>query len=80
MMNMGDQHLRMVIQGMTCPSCERHVVQALTQAGASEVTASFRHREARFRYDPNANLKRLVEAVKELGYRPGAVEEVSVND
>ncbi|MBX6773058.1 MAG: cation transporter [Chloroflexi bacterium] len=76
---MADHHFRMAIRGGTCPRCEQHVVQALTHAGASEATASFRHGEARFRYDPNADLRRLVEAVKELSYRPGVVEEVGLS-
>lgn len=75
----GDRHLRMAIHGMPCPSCEQHVIQALTRAGASEVTASHRRREARFRYDAMADRKLLAEAVREAGYRPGTVEEVSAN-
>jgi len=72
---MGDRHLRTAIQGMTCPRCEQHVTHALTQAGASGVTASSRRREALFRCDANADVKPLIEAVQEAGYQPGIVEE-----
>jgi mercuric reductase len=76
---MGDQNLRMAIQGMTCSSCERHVMRAVTQAGALEITASYRRRGARFRYDADADRDPLVEAVQEAGYRPAISEEVSTN-
>lgn len=76
---MSDRSFRMTVQGMTCPSCERHVIRALTGAGASEVTASYRRREAWFRYDAHADRKPLIEAVRGAGYRPGAVEEVRVD-
>jgi mercuric reductase len=78
MIDVSDRYFRMTVQGMTCPSCERHVIRTLTEAGASEVTASYRRREARFRYDAHADRKPLIEAMREAGYRPGAAEEVHV--
>ena len=41
-----DRRFRMRVDGMTCPSCERHVQKALRKAGARDVTTDFRRGEA----------------------------------
>ncbi|MBI3979410.1 MAG: mercury(II) reductase [Chloroflexi bacterium] len=64
----------MQVGGMTCTGCEEHVTRALAGAGAAEVTADFRRGEARFRLPVSVDRRALAEAVKRIGYEPGAVE------
>lgn len=62
---------RMVIEGMTCDHCETTVAAALERAGAEEIAVSYRKGEAVFRGDDDDH---LAGAVREAGYRPGAIE------
>jgi hypothetical protein len=43
-----NKRLRLEVGGMTCPSCEHHVEQALREAGATDATADFRRNEVVF--------------------------------
>ncbi len=70
---MKTKQMRMIVQGMTCEDCNRHVAHALESAGAEEARADFRRGEAHFRF-PGDNIRALAKAVKEAGYRPGRVE------
>jgi len=63
---------RMDVDGMTCDSCNRHVARALTDAGATDVSAEWRRGEATFSAE-EADVPRLSESVRESGYGPGAV-------
>ncbi|HZT54156.1 MAG TPA: mercury(II) reductase [Gaiellaceae bacterium] len=65
---------RMVVGGMTCRHCEDLVGQALEGAGAEEVEVSYRRGDAVFRGGDDAALAR---AVREAGYRPGAIERLA---
>ena len=65
--------MRMIVQGMTCEDCNRHVAHALESAGAKEAHADFRRGEARFQF-PAEDTRALADAVSKAGYRPGAVE------
>src|SRR5712692_10206716 len=65
--------MRMLVQGMTCDDCNRHVAHALESAGAEQARADFRRREALFMF-AGENTSALAAAVKEAGYRPGRVE------
>jgi mercuric reductase len=65
--------MRMIVQGMTCEDCNRHVAHALESAGAKEAHADFRRGEARFQFSAE-DTGALADAVAEAGYRPGAVE------
>src|SRR5216683_3550899 len=69
--------LRMRVDGMTCPSCERHVEQALLNAGAAEAGADFRRGEAVVSVQGPPDEAALQAAVEATGYRPGAVERIS---
>src|SRR5260370_5679405 len=66
--------LRMRVDGMTCPSCERHVEQALLGAGASEADADFRRNEAVLNVPGTPDEAALRAAVEAAGHRPGGVE------
>jgi cation transport ATPase len=58
----------MLVKGMTCPACERQIVDALVQAGAREVRADSRRGEVVL--DPvHATERQLRDAVEGLGYR-----------
>lgn len=70
---MAEETILMQISGMTCESCERHVVGALEKVGATEVTADFRRGEARFRAPAKINAQTLADAVQQAGYQPGAI-------
>jgi mercuric reductase len=61
---------------MTCADCERHVADALREAGAVEVQANFRRGEAHFKAPASIAPDRLVAALAETPYRPGAPERV----
>ena len=73
-----DRRFRMRVDGMTCPSCERHVQKALRKAGARDVTADFQRGEALFMLDGSAEVGALAAAVEKAGYAPGPVEPVDV--
>jgi len=62
---------RMLIGGMTCDHCETSVARALERAGAEEIAVSYRKGEAVFRGGDDAQ---LAGAVRDAGYRPGAIE------
>jgi len=70
---MKTKQMRMIVQGMTCEDCNRHVAQALESAGAKEARADYRQGEARFSFS-GEDTKALANAVKHAGYRPGQVE------
>ena len=61
----------MGVDGMTCASCEHHVTRALEQAGAAQVTASWRRGEASFAWPDGAPdgmaADRLRAAVEQAG-------------
>ena len=69
--------LRMRVDGMTCPSCERHVEQALLNAGAAEAGADFRRGEAVVSGQGPPDEAALRAAVEATGYRPGLLERIS---
>lgn len=71
---MAEETMRMQISGMTCESCERHVVDALEGVGAIDVTLDFRRGEVRFRAPAKINAQTLAEAVQQAGYQPRAIE------
>jgi len=65
--------MRMIVQGMTCDDCNRHMAHALESAGAEQARADFRRGEVLFTF-AGENTSPLAAAVKEAGYRPGRVE------
>ncbi|MDP9484697.1 MAG: mercury(II) reductase [Actinomycetota bacterium] len=76
---MGEQKARMDVEGMTCGHCEVSVGRALEGAGADNVGADFRRGEAVFDLPAGADPESLRGAVREAGYRPGALERVEGN-
>lgn len=68
--------LRMRVQGMTCAHCEATVAEALQTAGAREVATDFRRGEASFVAEDRAEPDLFAKAVREAGYKAGAIEVV----
>ncbi len=65
----------MLVKGMTCPACERQIVDALVRTGARDVRADSRRGEVVL--DPgNASEGQLREAVDALGYRAAALQSL----
>ncbi|WP_281275139.1 mercury(II) reductase [Cohnella phaseoli] len=63
--------VRIPVQGMTCTGCEDHVVKALQNVGATNVSASFRRGEASFQVAVNSDLEQAKKAISDTGYKPG---------
>ncbi len=74
---MANRRLRLQVGGMTCTSCETHVSQALTRAGAQNVSADYRRGEAVFSLADSADPTKLAVAVEAAGYTPGRIEEIA---
>jgi mercuric reductase len=74
---MAEQEVIMKVEGMTCTGCEEHVTKALEDAGAKQVTSSFRKGEARFHAPQSFDLSRFSKAVEQTGYRPVDTEVLS---
>ncbi|MDC3412961.1 mercury(II) reductase [Terrihalobacillus insolitus] len=71
---MAEQQLRIKVEGMTCTGCEGHVVEALEDVGAKQVSANFRKGEVKFTVDESGELSRFSEAIAKTDYNPGEVE------
>src|SRR6266700_1671552 len=71
----------MSVGGMTCASCEHHVTRALEQAGAAQVTASWRRGEASFTWPGGApdgvTEEGLRAAIEQAGYTPRQLRVVA---
>ncbi|MCL6518059.1 mercury(II) reductase [Alicyclobacillus sp.] len=72
-MQSGPQRVRLVIHGMTCTDCERHVTKALQRVGAEHISVDFRRGEATFEMD-GARLEEAKRAVTKAGYEPGEAD------
>ncbi len=73
---MAQQRYRMDVQGMTCDDCDRHVADALRQAGAGNAEASYRRGEATFSLGDGLEEGKLAAAVKDAGYALGPIESL----
>lgn len=73
---MTDARYRMAVDGMTCDACNDHVEGALREAGARDVRADWRRREAVFTGDRDTDTDVLADAVRRTGYRPRGVEAI----
>jgi hypothetical protein len=67
----------MAVDGMTCADCERHVGDALREAGTVEPTANFRNGEANFSAPTTVEPQHFVDALARTPYRAGAIERVT---
>lgn len=68
---------RLPVEGMTCADCERHVVEALQEAGALKADANFRLGEVRFSAPASVDPRHLEQSVVKTGYTPGRVESLA---
>jgi len=68
--------MRMRVEGMTCPSCEHHVEEALRETGAIDVAADFRRGDVVFTMNevPDADL--LAQVVGRSGYEATGLEKL----
>jgi mercuric reductase len=73
------ERFRLEVGGMTCPSCEHHVEQAVRQAGVSDATADFRRNEVVFTVEGEPDEMSFKEAVKSSGYVPGLLETLPIS-
>src|SRR6266852_7070147 len=69
----------MRVDGMTCPSCEHHVENALREVGAHDVEADFRRGEALLSLDGQLDNAMLATAVQDAGYKPGPIERLDTS-
>ncbi len=65
------KQIRLVVNGMTCDDCERHVSHALQSVGAQHISASFRRNEATFELGDLNQLDAAKQAIVDTGYKPG---------
>lgn len=65
------------VAGMTCTGCEHHVIAALEEAGAVQVSADFHRGVARFVLPEDASEAGLRAALTGAGYTPGALRAES---
>lgn len=65
------KQIRLVVNGMTCGDCERHVSHALQGMGAENISASFRRNQATFELADLNRLDVAKQAIADTGYKPG---------
>jgi copper chaperone len=60
----------LAVKGMTCPSCIRHIDDALKEVdGVSSIQVQLREGQVLVRHDPDSSIaSALVDALKEAGY------------
>ncbi len=68
------KQMKMIVEGMTCDACNRHVAEALLQAGATDARAVWRRSEAVFTVPEAVDIDGLKRAVEASGYEPGDVQ------
>ena len=57
------------VKGMTCPTCVRHVDEALREVnGVAEVEVKLREGKVLVRHDPTSPVSSFVAALKDAGY------------
>jgi mercuric reductase len=76
-MSKTERRLRMQVGGMTCTDCATHVSRALRVAGAIQASADFRRSSAHLVVPTDVSEETLAAAVREAGYEPGQIEEVT---
>jgi copper chaperone len=64
------QETTLNVEGMSCPSCIRHIDDALREVqGVREVSVLLEQSQVRVKYDATtAHINSLVEALKDAGY------------
>lgn len=66
-----NQQIRLVVNGMTCDDCERHVSHAVQSVGGKNVSANFRRNDATFDLSDLNQLDAVKQAIADTGYKPG---------
>lgn len=65
----------MEVGGMSCEHCVKSVTEALSkQPGVSQVMVSLENRKADFEAADEVDVETLKDAVRKIGFEPGAVE------
>ena len=64
------------VEGMSCPSCIRHVTQALAFRGVAEVEVQLDKGRVAVEHDSSISVGRLIAALEGIGY-PAAKEAPS---
>ncbi len=68
---------KVIISGMTCTGCEKHVESALEKIGAKNIESSYRRGEAVFELSDDIEVESAIKAIDEANYQSGEIEEVS---
>ncbi len=71
------KQIQLVVQGMTCTDCERHVSHALQSVGAENISISFRRGETTFELFNLDLLDEVKQAIAKTGYQPGEAEVIN---
>lgn len=61
---------RLLVEGMHCPSCVRHIEELLSEHGLRSIVVSLFAGTVSFEHDPDFDLKRVLVELKDSGYRP----------
>ncbi|MGG6431755.1 mercury(II) reductase [Anoxybacillus sp. D401a] len=69
----------MRIEGMTCPSCEKHIASILKQLDAKHIDVRFHRGEAMFEL-PHANVEIAKQAITTAGYELTEVVEIGATE
>lgn len=66
---MKEQNVILEVEGMTCPSCIRHVSSALAELdGIAKVDVKLREGIVHVKHDDRATLANMIEALTNAGY------------
>ena len=63
------KRIKVEIEGMTCPNCERHVKEGLEKIGAKKIIVSHEDGSAIFSMK-DSDSAHIKDAVKKAGYNP----------
>jgi copper chaperone CopZ len=58
----------LAVQGMTCPSCVRHVTQALTVPGVAKVAVRLSDGSVEIEHDTSIGRDRMIALIVQAGY------------
>lgn len=70
---MNNKRIKIEIEGMTCPNCERHAGDELKKLGAKDIKVSHKEKSAIFTIEDSINEEVMKRAIKTAGYEPGKV-------
>ncbi len=73
------KNFQMDIEGMTCTSCEKHIIKTLEGIGAKEVQADFKKGEAKFQLPDDIKVEGAEKAIADANYRPKQIGEITTS-